>query len=85
MDPIETYNLLKKKKDRKYRLINHAAELNKYIIRNANMLPNINTFSKKICKMRCNLFYRFFSGYNHVKLDFKYRDITVFIIPLGFF
>jgi hypothetical protein len=60
MDPIETYNLLKKKKDRKYRLINHAAELNKYIIRNANMLPNINTFSKKFAKCAVTFFIDFF-------------------------
>ena len=72
-----------KKKNKKYRLINYAAELNKHIIRDANMPPNINTFLKKFIGCAVAFLIDFFSDYDHVKLDSKYRDITVFIIPLG--
>jgi hypothetical protein len=74
-----------KKKDGKYRLINHAAELNRYTIRNANMSPNINTFSEKFARCAIISFIDFFSGYDHVKLNFKCRDMTAFIIPFDFF
>jgi hypothetical protein len=72
-----------KKKDGKYRLINHAAELNKHIIRDANMPPNIDIFLEKFAECAMASFIDFFSGYNHVKLDSKYKDIITFIIPLG--
>jgi hypothetical protein len=72
-----------KKKDKKYRLINHAAELNKHIIRDANMPLNINTFLKKFVRCAITFFINFFSDYDHVKLDSKYKNIIIFIIPLG--
>jgi hypothetical protein len=72
-----------KKKDRKYRLVNYAAELNRHIIRNANMPLNINTFLEKFAGCAVISLIDFFSDYDHVKLDSKYRDMTIFIIPLG--
>jgi hypothetical protein len=74
-----------KKKNRKYRFVNYTAELNKYIIRDANMFPNINTFLKEFVGYVIASFIDFFSGYDHVKLDFKCKNMTVFIIPLGLF
>jgi hypothetical protein len=74
-----------KKKDRKYRLINYAAKLNKYTIRDANLSPNINIFSEKFIRCVMTFFINFYSGYDHVKLNSKYKDMTTFIIPLGFF
>jgi hypothetical protein len=74
-----------KKKNRKYRLINHTAELNRYIIRNANMPLNINTFLKEFAEYVIISLIDFFSDYDHVKLDSKYKDMTAFIIPLGLF
>src|SRR5258708_2297618 len=73
-----------KKKDEKYRLINHAIELNKYIIRDANLPLNINTFLEEFVGYAVTSFINFFSGYDYVELDLKCRDITVFIILLGF-
>jgi hypothetical protein len=73
-----------KKKDKKYRLINHAAELNKHIIRDANMPLNINTFLKKFVRCAVASFIDFFSGYDYVELDSKCKDMIIFIIPLGF-
>jgi hypothetical protein len=74
-----------KKKDEKYRLVNYAAELNRYTIRDANMPPNINTFLEEFAGCAVASFIDFFSGYDHVELDFKCKDMTTFIIPLGFF
>jgi hypothetical protein len=72
-----------KKKNRKYRLVNHAAKLNKYIIRDANLPPNVNTFSEKFVGCAVIFLINFFSGYDHVKLDPKYKDMTAFMISLG--
>jgi hypothetical protein len=72
-----------KKKDGKYRLVNHTAELNKYTIRDANMPLNINIFLEKFAGCAVTSLIDFFSGYDHVKLDSKCRDMTVFIISLG--
>jgi hypothetical protein len=74
-----------KKKDGKYRLINHAAELNKHTIRDANMPLNINIFLEKFAGCAVTSLINFFSDYDHVKLDFKCRNMTAFIIPLGLF
>ena len=45
--PYRNQWFIVKKKNGKYRLVNHAAELNRYTIRDANMPPNINTFLKE--------------------------------------
>jgi hypothetical protein len=74
-----------KKKDRKYRFVNHAAELNRYTIRDANLSPNIDTFSKEFAGCAIAFFINFFSGYDHVKLDLKCKDMTAFITLLGLF
>jgi hypothetical protein len=74
-----------KKKDEKYRLINYAAELNRYIIRDANMPPNVNIFLEKFAGCVMAFLIDFFSDYDHVKLNSKYKNITIFIIPLGLF
>jgi hypothetical protein len=47
------------------------------------MPPNINTFLEEFVGCAVTSFIDFFSGYDHVKLDFKYKDMTAFIIPLG--
>jgi hypothetical protein len=72
-----------KKKDGKYRLVNYAAELNRYIIRNANMPLNIDTFLEEFVKCAVTFFIDFFSGYDHVELDFKCKDMIIFMISLG--
>jgi hypothetical protein len=74
-----------KKKNGKYRLVNHAAELNRHTIRDANMPPNIDTFSKKFIKCAVTSLIDFFSDYDHVELDFKCRNMTIFIISFGLF
>jgi hypothetical protein len=73
-----------KKKNEKYRLINHAAELNRHTIRDANLPPNINTFLEKFAGCAMTSLINFFSDYDHVKLDFKCKDMTIFMTLLGF-
>jgi hypothetical protein len=47
------------------------------------MSLNINIFSKKFAGYAIIFFIDFFSDYDHVKLDSKYKDIITFITPLG--
>jgi hypothetical protein len=49
------------------------------------MSPNVNTFLKEFARYAMASLIDFFSDYDHVKLDFKYRDITAFMIPLDLF
>jgi hypothetical protein len=74
-----------KKKDGKYRLINYAIELNKHTIRDANLPLNVNIFSEKFVGCAVISLINFFSGYDHVKLDLKCKDMIIFIILLGLF
>jgi hypothetical protein len=49
------------------------------------MSLNINTFLKEFTRCAIASFIDFFSDYDHVKLNSKYKDMTTFIIPLGLF
>jgi hypothetical protein len=46
---------------------------------------NINIFLKKFAGCAMTFFIDFFSDYDYVKLNSKYRDMTIFIISLGLF
>jgi hypothetical protein len=83
--PYRNLWFIMKKKNGKYRFVNHAAEFNRYTIRDANMLLNVNIFLKEFAGCVVIFFIDFFSGYDHVKLDFKYRNMIVFMISLGLF
>jgi hypothetical protein len=45
---------------------------------------NVNIFLKEFAGCAVASLIDFFSGYDHVELDFKCKDIIVFMIPLGF-
>ena len=72
-----------KKKDRKYRLVNYAVELNKVTIRDANLFPAVNSFSEEFAGYAVISLIDFFSGYDQIELDVKSRDMTAFMIPIG--
>jgi hypothetical protein len=72
-----------KKKNKKYRFVNHAVEFNRYTIRDANLPLNFNIFFEKFVKYAVAFFINFFSDYDHVKLNPKYKDMIVFMILLG--
>jgi hypothetical protein len=44
---------------------------------------NINIFLEKFAECAMASFINFFSGYDHVKLNSKCKNMTIFIIPLG--
>jgi hypothetical protein len=83
--PYRNLWFIVKKKDGKYRLVNHAAEFNRYIIRDANLSLNVDIFFKKFVGYVVASFINFFFGYDYVKLDFKCRDMIIFMILLGLF
>jgi hypothetical protein len=53
-----------KKKDGKYRLVNHAVEFNKVIIKNANLLLAVNSFSEEFADYAIIFLIDFFFGYD---------------------
>ena len=83
--PYRNLWFLIKKKDGKYRLVNHAVEFNKMTIRDANLPPAVNSFSEKFTNYAVTSLIDFFSDYDQIKLDIKFRNITAFITPIGLF
>ena len=58
-------------------------EYNKHSICNANLPLFVDEFSKEFASCKVALLINFFSRYNQVELDIRYRNIIVFITPLG--
>ena len=71
------------KKDGGLRLINSATRINKETIRDAFIPPSAEEFSEDfgICAILSLL--DFSSGYDHVPIDEKSRDLTTFATPIG--
>ncbi len=53
-------------------------EINRVIIRDINLPPSVNEFSKKFIKYIIVFLIDFFSSYNQIKLNKKSRDLTTF-------
>jgi hypothetical protein len=62
--------------------VNHAVELNKVIIRDANLPPAVNSFSEEFAGCAVASLIDFFFGYNQIEFDIKSRDITAFMTPI---
>jgi hypothetical protein len=81
--PYRNSWFLAKKKDKiSYRLVNTIIEMNRVIIKDANMPPSADEFTEEFFKYTVISFINFFSKYDQVELDPLNRDITAFIIPL---
>ncbi|KAF8852177.1 hypothetical protein BDZ45DRAFT_600385, partial [Acephala macrosclerotiorum] len=76
--------LIAKKVARIYRLINATIKINSIILRNANIFPFVNEFSEKFIKYFCAFLIDFFFEYDQFTLNVRNKNITVFIILLGF-
>ena len=74
--------LIKKKEKGKYRLINVIIEINRVIIRDANLPPSINKFSKKFIGYVITFLIDFFSSYNQIKFNKRSRDLITFHTPI---
>src|SRR6266498_359127 len=79
------YFLVKKKEGDKYRLINNAVEINRVTIRDGNLPLAVNEFSKEFGNYIIISFINFFSGYNQIEFDEKFRDLINFHIPIRFY
>ena len=75
--------LVKKKEKDKYRLINTIIKINRVTIKNANLPPSVNEFSKEFAGYVIAFLIDFFSGYDQIELDKKSRDLTAFHTPIG--
>jgi len=57
-------------------------EINRVIIRNVNLPPSVNEFSKKFTKYIIAFLIDFFSGYNQIEFNKKSNDLTTFHTPI---
>ena len=76
------YFLIKKKEENKYRLINNVVEITQVTIKDGNLPPAINEFSKEFNNYIITSFINFFSGYDQIEFDEKSRDLTNFHTPI---
>ena len=66
-------------------MINVAMNMNEVIIRDINLLFNVEEFSKEFARMCVVFLINFFFEYNQVILIEKSRDLTIFMIFLNLF
>ncbi len=60
-------------------------KINRIIIRDGNLPPTINEFSEEFGNYIIISFIDFFSGYDQIKLDEKFRNLTSFYTFIGFY
>ena len=77
--------LIDKKIKNKYQMINAAMNINEIIIRDVNLLSNVEEFLKEFARMCIAFLINFFFKYNQVILAEKSRDLTAFMTFLGCF
>ena len=77
--------LIDKKIKNKYRMINIAMSMNEVIIRDANLLFNVEKFSKEFTRMCVAFLIDFFSEYDQIILIEKSRDLTALMTFLNLF
>ncbi len=75
--------LVKKKEKGKYHLVNAAIKINRVIVKDINLPPSVNEFSKEFAGYVIAFLIDFFSGYDQIELDKKSRDLTAFHTPIG--
>ncbi len=81
--PRNPWYLIKKSAPGKYRLVNVAVELNRIIVRDANLPSSADEFSEEFAGCAISSLIDFFSGYDQVELDEESRDLTAFMALLG--
>ena len=77
------YFLTTKKEPGTWRMINDVQPLNKVTIRDAGMPPGVDEFSEEFAGYPVTTSIDFYSGYNQILLEEKYRDLTAFMTVLG--
>jgi hypothetical protein len=74
--------LMKKKKSRKYRLINAIIEMNRVTVRDANLSSSIDEFSENFADCAVASLIDLFSEYDQVELNRQSRDLTAFMTSI---
>ncbi len=75
--------LVKKSTPGKYCLVNVAVELNRVLIRDANLSPSADEFSEDFAFCTILSLIDFFFCYDQAELDKESPDLTAFMTPLG--
>ena len=75
--------LVKKKEKGKYHLVNAAIKINRVIVKDINLPPSVNEFSKKFVGYIIAFLIDFFSGYNQIEFNEKSRDLITFHTSIG--
>jgi hypothetical protein len=65
--------------------VNHTVEFNKMIIRDANLLSAVNSFSEEFAGCIVVFLIDFFFDYDQIEFDIKSKDMTAFMISIKFF
>ena len=76
--------LIDKKVKNKYWIINAIMSMNEMIIRNVNLLFNVEKFLKEFADMLITSLIDFFSDYNQITFVEKCRNLIVFMISFEF-
>ena len=74
--------MINKKIKNKYQIINAIININKIIIRDVNLLFNVEKFLKEFTSMLITLLIDFFFDYNQITLAKKCRNLIIFMILL---
>ncbi len=69
---------MKKEKD-VYQLINMAIPMNRVLIRDVNLLPSVDNFTKAFAGCQIAFLINFFLGYDQITLDKAFKDMTAFM------
>jgi hypothetical protein len=73
---------MKKKKSRKYRLINAIIKMNRVTIRNANLSSSIDEFFENFADCAVASFIDLFSKYDQIELNRQSRDLIAFMTSI---
>ena len=81
-DSYQNLWFLIRKKFNQYHMINAAMNMNKIIIRDINLLSNVNEFFKEFVDMIMIFLIDLFSEYDQIMLTKIYQDLTMFMTSL---
>jgi hypothetical protein len=82
MNFIEILDFSSRKRKKKYRLINAVLEMNRVIIRDANLFSAIDEFSEEFADCAIASLVNLFFEYDQLSLIEKCRDMIVFMTSL---
>ncbi len=79
--PYQNAWFVAEKKNKRYRLVNAATEMNRHMIQDANLPLSPDEFCEGFAGCQMTSLIDFFSGYDHVELNIRSRNMTAFQTP----